>query len=170
MEDVEATAIISKRWISAWPIVVGQERMSSKCHDWQVFIIRTWTHIHMHCKAWPKATLDPLGSLKPRKSHCNLPLSKGNCQAKLRRFYFDYKEGICKLFIFGGCTGTLEHSSSSLFKSYSKSISKISSNWVTLISICYDTKIHFNNLVKLSNVNFILFWYQNLFRKSRQNE
>ena len=33
MVDAEATAIISKRWISAWPIVVGQERMSSKCHD-----------------------------------------------------------------------------------------------------------------------------------------
>ena len=45
------------------------------------------------------------GSLKPRKSHCNLQMSKGNCQAKLRRFYFDTKEGICKLFIFGGCQG-----------------------------------------------------------------
>ena len=32
-------------------------------------------------------------------------MSKGNCQAKLRRFYFDTKEGICKLFIFGGCQG-----------------------------------------------------------------
>ena len=46
-------------------------------------------------------------SLKPRKSHCNLPVSKGNCQAKLRRFHFDPDEGICKLFIFGGCTGNL---------------------------------------------------------------
>ena len=32
-------------------------------------------------------------------------MSKGNCQAKLRRFYFDNKEDICKLFIFGGCQG-----------------------------------------------------------------
>ena len=32
-------------------------------------------------------------------------MSKGNCQAKLRRFYFDTKEDICKLFIFGGCQG-----------------------------------------------------------------
>ncbi len=56
-------------------------------------------------------------SLKPRKSHCNLPVSKGNCQAKLRRFHFDPDEGICKLFIFGGCTGDLVY----FFQSFDKS-------------------------------------------------
>jgi hypothetical protein len=44
--------------------------------------------------------------MKPRKSQCNLAVNEGNCQAKLRRFFFDLEEGICKLFIFGGCTGT----------------------------------------------------------------
>uniref|UniRef100_A0A0K2TVC7 Papilinlike [Pelodiscus sinensis] n=2 Tax=Lepeophtheirus salmonis TaxID=72036 RepID=A0A0K2TVC7_LEPSM len=44
------------------------------------------------------------GSLKPRKLICSLQLSRGNCQATLRRFYFDEKQG-CKLFIFGGCQG-----------------------------------------------------------------
>ena len=45
------------------------------------------------------------GSVKPRNSICNLQLSKGNCQATLRRFYYDPVEGICKLFVFGGCQG-----------------------------------------------------------------
>ena len=44
MEVAAATAIISKPWISALPIVVGQERMSSKCHDWQVFIIIRYSY------------------------------------------------------------------------------------------------------------------------------
>ena len=45
------------------------------------------------------------GGFKPRKPICNLPINRGSCQAKLRRFYFDSTDETCKLFVFGGCQG-----------------------------------------------------------------
>ena len=45
------------------------------------------------------------GGFKPRKPICNLPINRGSCQAKLRRFYFDSADETCKLFVFGGCQG-----------------------------------------------------------------
>lgn len=45
------------------------------------------------------------GGFKPRKPICNLPINRGGCQAKLRRFYFDSGDETCKLFVFGGCQG-----------------------------------------------------------------
>jgi hypothetical protein len=43
--------------------------------------------------------------LKPRKAICSLPVNRGGCQAKLRRFYFDSADETCKLMVFGGCQG-----------------------------------------------------------------
>ena len=40
-----------------------------------------------------------------KSSICNLALSKGKCQASLRRFHYDPLDGTCKLFVFGGCQG-----------------------------------------------------------------
>lgn len=45
------------------------------------------------------------GGLKPRRPICNLPIHRGGCKAKLRRFYFDSSDETCKLFVFGGCQG-----------------------------------------------------------------
>ena len=45
------------------------------------------------------------GRNKPKNSICSLPLSKGKCQASLRRFHYDPVDGNCKLFVFGGCQG-----------------------------------------------------------------
>jgi hypothetical protein len=47
----------------------------------------------------------PAGVLKPRKPICSLPVNRGGCQAKLRRFYFDSADETCKLMVFGGCQG-----------------------------------------------------------------
>ena len=52
------------------------------------------------------------GGFKPRKPICNLPINRGSCQAKLRRFYFDSADETCKLFVFGGCQGELEQEGS----------------------------------------------------------
>ena len=45
------------------------------------------------------------GGLKPRREICSLPINRGGCKAKLRRFYFDASTETCKLFVFGGCQG-----------------------------------------------------------------
>lgn len=40
-----------------------------------------------------------------QKDHCLLPASQGNCEERLRRFYYDRNYGICTQFLYTGCDG-----------------------------------------------------------------
>ncbi|KAM3830460.1 carboxypeptidase inhibitor SmCI-like [Vipera latastei] len=51
--------------------------------------------------------LNTLGSVQkvfmPRK--CKLPPKKGKCNGDFENFYYDYKNNMCKTFVYGGCGG-----------------------------------------------------------------
>ena len=36
---------------------------------------------------------------------CKLPKAPGRCKAYIPSWYYDYKDGKCKTFIYGGCGG-----------------------------------------------------------------
>ena len=40
-----------------------------------------------------------------RAARCNQPKEVGECKAIMPRFYYDQREGRCKLFTYGGCNG-----------------------------------------------------------------
>ena len=42
-----------------------------------------------------------------RSRNCSLEPESGNCYAAFRKYYFDQQEGECKMFIWGGCGGTV---------------------------------------------------------------
>ncbi|XP_039249098.2 BPTI/Kunitz domain-containing protein-like [Styela clava] len=44
-------------------------------------------------------------SIEYHEDKCTSKPNPGACKAFLRRFYYDPKEGKCKVFIFGGCGG-----------------------------------------------------------------
>ncbi|XP_046375933.1 BPTI/Kunitz domain-containing protein-like [Haliotis rufescens] len=46
----------------------------------------------------------PASAIVP-KNVCHLPKVVGPCYAAMPRYYFDYKTGACKKFIYGGCHG-----------------------------------------------------------------
>ncbi|XP_076800682.1 uncharacterized protein LOC143445457 isoform X3 [Clavelina lepadiformis] len=52
------------------------------------------------------APQNPSDDVRPiRAARCNQPKEVGECKAIMPRFYYDQREGRCKLFTYGGCNG-----------------------------------------------------------------
>lgn len=63
------------------------------------------------CVVWTLWTLRPAirvtsaAEASLPQNACTLPRQSGNCEASLRRYYYDATKGTCTQFVYGGCGG-----------------------------------------------------------------